>query len=143
MSTSAKIFIAASLIGGVLAAGHMGSNGFGSTTSSSDDTNAKLKEVVANINKQTPVVKGNLRFDGVEAGDMEIRFNYTVLVSTIAEQDKPKLKEMVRPRMIEEYCNNPQLGGIHKHGVKAAFNFYDTEHIAIVAIEIPPTECRG
>src|SRR6516164_9507142 len=69
------------------------------------DAQKALSEQIAEYNKKLPKQEGNIREDSLTLDDDKVvRLTATALVSSVAESDRPKLTEMLRPAFVKQIC---------------------------------------
>lgn len=105
-----------------------------------NDIESELKKVAVELNKKTPMeVDEYSRLDSVSTiGKTNFIYNYTLFGLNKAEVNLDTVNKYIRPSLIENIKNNPDLKIYRDNKITIDYKYYDRNGVFVTEISVTP-----
>ena len=102
-----------------------------------------LNEAAIKVNKECPkMLDKETRLDRVEVGTgMMGIYHHTLVNYNKQEIDKERLDNILKPKLIENVCNNQEMQPSLRYGVTYVYAYKSKDNMEIVRYEISKKDC--
>ena len=104
--------------------------------------NQKLKEEIANINKQLPImVDPSTRLDSATFDKNELTYSYTFLNADVTEIELDKFAAELNTRLKINACKNEGTKEILNSGKTMKYTYKDKNNADVASVSLTKTDC--
>jgi hypothetical protein len=98
----------------------------------------QMKDAAVEINNISPkMVDEYSRLDSASTADKTFKYHYTLMM-TKEEVNVDVLKKFLRPEIIENVRNSPELKIFRNHEITMSYNYYDKNGEFVTNIDVTP-----
>lgn len=104
------------------------------------DLASELKNAASTLNKQVPIqVDQYTRLDSAASkGKTNFMYYYTLLELEKSEVNLDTVNKYLKPSIIENVKNNPDLKAFREKGIIMDYNYYDKNGSSVLEISVTP-----
>ncbi len=108
-----------------------------------DAINKELKKGAKAINKKTPIkINKETRLDKVTAGNMSLKYSYTLIAVSSKDKNISKIKKIIPPSIIKQACNTKHSRQTLKNGVTVYSTYKTKDGKKIVTVTVNNKKCK-
>ncbi|WP_051286429.1 hypothetical protein [Salinimicrobium terrae] len=104
------------------------------------DLESELREVALELNKQTPMqIDPYMRLDSASSkGKTNFIYYYTLFDTEKSEVNLDTVNKYLRPTLIENIKNNPDLKVYRDNNISMDYKYYDKHGVFVTEISVTP-----